>query len=90
MKTNTYTLVKLVFSNRYKKVYNSHMNTAIHKAVGIAGGQTNLARAVGVSQPRVWNWLNKNMISPEFVIPVEKLTGVSRHDLRPDIYPKDE
>ena len=65
------------------------MNQAFERAVEIAGGQSSLARAVGVSQPRVWNWLHKSLISPEFVIPVEKATGVSRHELRPDIYPKE-
>ena len=66
------------------------MNQAIEKAVEIAGGQSSLALALGVSQPRVWNWLHKSQISPEFVIPVEKVTGVSRHELRPDIYPRNE
>lgn len=63
------------------------MEYALKKAVEIAGGQTQLARQIGVSQPAVWNWLNKSPIPAEHVLPVEKATGVSRHELRPDIYP---
>jgi len=65
------------------------MNEAIQEAVSIAGSQSALARSVGVSQPTVWNWLRRSKIAPEFVIPVEKATGVSRHDLAPDLYPKE-
>ncbi|MEA1083237.1 YdaS family helix-turn-helix protein [Sphingomonas sp. CD22] len=61
---------------------------AVQRAVDAAGGQAGLARAVGVSQPSVWHWLRKSHRVPaEYVIPVEAATGVSRHELRPDIYP---
>jgi len=34
--------------------------TAIEKAVRLAGGQTALARQIGVTQGAVWKWLNKS------------------------------
>ena len=62
--------------------------TAIKNAVQAAGGQTALARKLGVGQGRVWNWINRDAKVPaEFVLAIEQATGVSRHDLRPDIYP---
>lgn len=40
-----------------------------------------------VSQQNVWWWINKSGRAPaEFVLHIEALTGVSRHDLRPDVY----
>jgi DNA-binding transcriptional regulator YdaS (Cro superfamily) len=62
---------------------------ALKRAVKIAGGQTALGRACGKKQQHVWNWLNKSRRVPaEDVLAVEAATGVSRHDLRPDIYPQ--
>lgn len=62
---------------------------ALTRAVELAGGQAALARAVGVSQPSVWHWVHKSRKAPaEFVLPIEDLTGVSKHDLRPDLYPR--
>ncbi|HEY9092052.1 YdaS family helix-turn-helix protein [Parasphingorhabdus sp.] len=55
----------------------------------IAGNDSKLARDLGVTQPRAWRWLNQTKQLPgEYVLCAEKLYGVSRHDLRPDIYPR--
>ena len=66
------------------------MNKALQRAVDVMGSQKALADAIGTSQSQIWFWLHesKNGLSPEFVIAVENATGVSRHKLRPDIYPK--
>lgn len=49
-----------------------------------------MAAAFEVSQPTVWRWLRQSkQIPAEHVLPAERLTGISRHDLRPDIYPRD-
>ena len=62
---------------------------ALEKAVEAVGGQTALATAVGVKQTHIWNWLNRDKRVPaERVIAVEQATGISRHELRPDIYPE--
>jgi DNA-binding transcriptional regulator YdaS (Cro superfamily) len=50
--------------------------------------QTAMADALGVSQPTVWRWLNQSRRVPaEYVLAIEAATGISRHELRPDIYP---
>ncbi|WP_420997613.1 transcriptional regulator [Cupriavidus sp. 30B13] len=65
------------------------MNTSLQRAVEVAGSQSELARRIGVRQMHVWNWLNrsKGKVPGEYVLPIERATGVSRHDLRPDLYP---
>jgi len=47
-----------------------------------------MSRICGVTQPAVWKWLQSGKRLPaEYVLTVEAATGVSRHLLRPDIYP---
>jgi DNA-binding transcriptional regulator YdaS (Cro superfamily) len=66
-------------------------NRALRKAVACAGSQSALARQIGTTQATVWKWLNKGMpITPELVLKIEEVTRVSRHDLRPDLYPRQQ
>lgn len=64
---------------------------ALRKAYKAFGSsQSEMARALGVTQPTIWHWLNKSRRVPaEYVLKVEEKTGVSRHDLRPDLYPRE-
>lgn len=63
---------------------------ALLEAVATAGSQQAFAELIGVSQPTVSRMLNQSKRIPaEYVLRVEAATGVSRHDLRPDIYPRD-
>ena len=66
------------------------METPIEKAVRLAGNQSALARAVNVSPQAVQQWVESGRVSHKKVIEVERATGVSRTELRPDIYPADE
>jgi len=59
----------------------------IQSAVAVAGSQSELARRCGVKQGHVWKWLQSGRIPAERVIAVEAATGISRTELRPDIYP---
>jgi DNA-binding transcriptional regulator YdaS (Cro superfamily) len=61
---------------------------AIERAVDAAGGQLALAKKLGVSYQAVQKWLRSG-VPADRVLAVESATGVSRHDLRPDIYPRD-
>ncbi|MEK9211357.1 transcriptional regulator [Sphingomonas sp. 2378] len=63
---------------------------AIQAAVSILGGQAPTARVAHVTQPTVWRWVKgKARVSPHACIPIEDHSGVSRHDLRPDVFPRD-
>lgn len=48
-------------------------------------GISNLAKACDVSPQAVHKWL-ENGVPAERVLEVEKLTGISRHELRPDVF----
>ena len=55
----------------------------LQEAIRAAGGVTELARRIGISQPSVSNWAR---IPAERVLTVEAVTGVGRAILRPDLY----
>jgi len=64
--------------------------TPLEKAIKVAGSQAELARRIGKKQAHVWNWLNRDSQVPaEAVLSIEAATNgkVTRHDLRPDLYP---
>jgi DNA-binding transcriptional regulator YdaS (Cro superfamily) len=62
---------------------------AFDLAVTRAGSQSELARICGCTPANIGQLLQKRSQLPgEYVLPVERATGVSRHDLRPDLYPR--
>lgn len=68
-----------------------NMRLALAKAIDAAGGQTAFAGLVSteqrqVSQQLVSYWLKKGELPAELVLRVEKLTGVLRSELRPDVF----
>lgn len=62
---------------------------AIDRAVEKAGGLQGLAAACGVKYQAVQKWRRLGRLPAERVIDVERITGVPRSDLRPDLYPSD-
>ncbi|WP_017521980.1 MULTISPECIES: YdaS family helix-turn-helix protein [Pseudomonas] len=60
---------------------------AIRRAVQAAGGQSALARILQVTPQAVQKMCASGRVPAERVLEIEKATGVSRHELRPDIYP---
>ncbi|HHT8835129.1 TPA: transcriptional regulator [Burkholderia cenocepacia] len=62
----------------------------IERAIAIAGSQSALAGALGVTQQTVSNWLKGGQIRPEHCSAIELFTGgaVTRRDLRPDDWHK--
>jgi DNA-binding transcriptional regulator YdaS (Cro superfamily) len=61
--------------------------TSIETAIFKAGGQTALSKIVLVSPQAVNQWAARNTIPSDKVIAVEKASGISRTELRPDLYP---
>lgn len=68
----------------------SELAEALSRAISQAGSQSALARKIGISQPAIANWVKAGrVLSADHVIKVEEATGVSRFDLRPDLYPRE-
>ena len=63
----------------------------IAAAVEAAGGQTAFAEICGCTQGNIWQLLQKGSPLPaQYVLRVETaLPQFSRHDLRPDLYPRE-
>lgn len=60
------------------------------KAAKAVGGQSALARLLECTPQAVQKMCATGRIPAERVLKIEELTGVSRHELRPDLYPVDE
>jgi DNA-binding transcriptional regulator YdaS (Cro superfamily) len=56
------------------------------------GGRAALARALGLTPTAVEKWSRLSRIPAERVLDIERVTQgrVSRYDLRPDLYPREE
>lgn len=68
---------------------------SLKHAIELMGGVTQLAKALGVSQQNVSNWLMRGRVPVDpvnQVLAIERVTGgkVTRHQLRPDVYPVEE
>jgi TorA maturation chaperone TorD len=64
-------------------------HSALERAVEIAGGQSALARKLGLKQANVWHWLNRaEHVPAEQAVAIEAATGgaVTRAELRPDLF----
>ncbi len=56
-----------------------------------AGSDSKMGRDLGIPQSTMWRILHQTKRLPaEYVLQAERLYGVSRHDLRPDIYPREQ
>ncbi len=70
--------------------------TGLARAVRAVGSQSEFGRLIERRQSTVSEWLKKDAPLPaEYVLRVEKaleelgVTDLSRHELRPDLYPRD-
>ena len=60
---------------------------ACKKAIEFMGGARRVAERFGVSAQAVYKW---DMIPARKVLDVESETGISRHELRPDVFGEQE
>ena len=62
---------------------------AMRRAITVIGNKNKLAKALGIRWQAVHNW---EYVPDRRVLAVEALTGgqVTRHELRPDLYPLEE
>ena len=78
-----------LLTSRQVKFYDAGMterSAGVLRAIEAAGGIGALARALGIDIAAVSRWEN---VPPLRVLAVERITGVSRTDLRPDLYPSE-
>jgi DNA-binding transcriptional regulator YdaS (Cro superfamily) len=65
----------------------SAMHKGLRKACDKAGGVTALANKLGITRAAIYHW---DKVPAERVVEIEKLTGVAREELRPDLFRKRE
>lgn len=66
---------------------NNDLITPLQRALAISGGQVALAKKIGAKQQHISWWLNKSKRVPaERVLAIEQATGISRYELRPDVF----
>ncbi|WP_082511553.1 transcriptional regulator [Devosia sp. Leaf420] len=56
---------------------------SLQSAIDAAGSASELARRLGIKPAAVLQWVR---VPAERCLEVERVTGVSRHELRPDVY----
>lgn len=59
------------------------MEEALKNAVKVAGGPVAVSKVIGITSQAVSLW---RVCPPNHVMALERLSGVSRHELRPDIF----
>lgn len=64
---------------------NSKSRKALERAADAIGGFPELAKRLGITRHALYQW---EKVPPNRVIPIEKATGIPRHELRPDLYPE--
>jgi DNA-binding transcriptional regulator YdaS (Cro superfamily) len=73
-----------------QQVVSRKRRTAVDRAIEALGGLPKLAKACGVTYQAVQKWQRTRRVPAERVLTVERVSGVSRGELRPDLYPEDE
>jgi DNA-binding transcriptional regulator YdaS (Cro superfamily) len=64
---------------------------AFERAVALARGQSAMARICECTPGNIWQLIKRRSPLPGgFVLKVEAATGISKHQLRPDIYGPEE
>jgi DNA-binding transcriptional regulator YdaS (Cro superfamily) len=66
-----------------RKLKTDPRDPIIDQAVAVAGGATKLAHALGCTVQAIWLW---DKVPMARVPSIAALTGIPRHELRPDMY----
>lgn len=59
------------------------MERAVEEAVRRVGSQRRMAKLLGISRQAIGQW---KVVPAERVLALESISGVSRYELRPDLY----
>ncbi|MEH0295892.1 YdaS family helix-turn-helix protein [Agrobacterium sp. CCNWLW71] len=63
------------------------MIDVVRKGAEKAGGVVSLARELGIKHPSLYRWPR---VPAGRVLAFERITGISRHEIRPDVYGPEE
>jgi DNA-binding transcriptional regulator YdaS (Cro superfamily) len=55
----------------------------VERAAEKAGGVVSLARELGIKHTALYSW---SRVPAERVLEVERITGISRYEIRPDVF----
>lgn len=75
-----------------RKTHEKEAVKALRRAVEKAGSQGALARLIStpkkpVTQQHIWNWIHRDkVVPPQFVLDIERATGVPRIELARDVF----
>ena len=60
----------------------------VKRAVALVGGQSSMAKSIGVTQQAVQQWVANNRVPAARAMEVEKLCDgrITRYELRPDVF----
>lgn len=63
--------------------------SALDKAIKVACSARKLSIALGVTSMSISHWKNRDqgIVPPSYIFLIYKMTGVTPHELRPDLYP---
>jgi DNA-binding transcriptional regulator YdaS (Cro superfamily) len=67
---------------------NQKYDTSLSKMIEASGGRVWLASKLGVTPQAIMGWIRADRIPAERVIEIERVTGMPREALRPDLYPQ--
>ncbi len=56
------------------------------RVTAAVGTQRELARALGVTPQPLTKWKNRDRVPANRVLDVERISGISRHEIRPDVF----
>ena len=59
---------------------------SIELAIQAAGGLTSLAHRLDTTPQRIANWRARGRVPAGMVLSLESATGISRHEIRPDVF----
>ncbi|NNA82964.1 transcriptional regulator [Pseudomonas lactis] len=62
--------------------------SAVASAAKAVGSQTSLAKVLGCTPQNVQRMCATGRVPAKHVLKIEAASGVSRHELRPDLYPE--
>lgn len=58
----------------------------LERAISAAGTQQRLAEILGIKSASISEWKGRGSVPANRCIAIELATGVSRHELRPDVF----